>query len=59
MFNKIKPETVVKIAGIVGTALSLGGTLLSGWAGNKKSEATIAKEASRAVSDLLSKGGES
>lgn len=55
MFNKIKPETVVKIAGIVGTAMSLGGTLLSGWAGNKKNEATIAKEAKDAVSDLLTK----
>ncbi len=36
-------DKVVKIASIVGTILSIGGTLLSGWAGEKKATATIAE----------------
>jgi hypothetical protein len=41
----------VKLAAILGTVLSVGGTLLTGWAGEKKTQATIAKM----VEDKLSK----
>ena len=45
----MKKINAVGIVSIAGTVLGLAGTLLSGWATNKKMNATIEKEVAKAL----------
>lgn len=42
---------IVKVVSIVGTALGIAGSLLSGWAGTKTMKSTVAKEVAKALAD--------
>lgn len=42
---------IVKIASIAGTVLGIAGTLISGWAGQKSMDETIAKKVNEALAN--------
>lgn len=42
---------IVKVANIVGVALSIGSTLVGAWAGQKSTEETIAKKVAEALAE--------
>lgn len=52
----MKPETVVKIVGGVGTVLGLVGTLATNWYSKKEMDATITKKVAEIVKEELNKG---
>ena len=42
---------IVKVASIAGTVLGIAGTLISSWAGQKTTEATVAKKVAEALAE--------
>lgn len=42
---------IVKVASIAGTVLGIAGTLISGWAGQKSTKETIAKQVAEALAE--------
>lgn len=47
--KKLDTATVAKVVGIAGTVVGLAGTLMSNWAGEKKTDETIAKKVAEAL----------
>lgn len=46
---------IVKIVSITGTALSIVGTVLSGWAGSKEMSAKVSKEVAKQLAEKVVK----
>lgn len=51
----MKPETVVKIVGVVGMALSGAASLAMNWSNKKEMDATITKKVTEIVKEQIEK----
>ena len=47
-----KMNNVVKVAGLVGTVLSVGATLMTNWANEKKTDQLIEKKVQEAIKNM-------
>ena len=55
--NQMEKQQMLKVAGLVTTALGFAVTLVSGWIEDKQLDATVAEKVAEAVKKAMENGG--